>query len=93
MILENGANALFSFVLKRDTIKRLFSNAVFKSIEDGFTLSQVKSNLVPLSLLTDEEIRDSIKDFLTVKDLSKIKENTEDKSEFSRLMKILEEVC
>lgn len=82
-----------SFYCKKDSVKRLFSNAVFKSIEGGFTLSQVKSNLVPLSLLTDEEIRDSLKDFLTIKDLSKIKENTEEKSEFSRLMKILEEVC
>lgn len=90
-IFENRKE--ISFHSKRDTIKRLFSRSVFKSIEEGFTLSQVKSNLVPLSLLTDEEIRDSIKDFLTVKDLSKIKENTEDKSEFSRLMKILEEVC
>lgn len=82
-----------SFYCKKDSVKRLFSNAVFKSIEGGFTLSQVKSNLVPLSLLTDEEIRDSLKDFLTIKDLSKIKENTEENSEFSRLMKILEEVC
>lgn len=90
-IFENRKE--ISFHSKRDTIKRLFSRSVFKSIEEGFTLSQVKSNLVPLSLLTDEEIRDSVKDFLTVKDLSKIKENTEDKSEFSRLMKILEEVC
>lgn len=90
-IFENRKE--ISFNSKKDTIKRLFSSSVFKSIEKGFTLSQVKSNLVPLSLLTDEEIRDSIKDFLTVKDLSKIKENTDDKSEFSRLMKILEEVC
>lgn len=90
-IFENKKE--ISFHSKKDTIKKLFSLAVFKSIEDGFTLSQVKSNLVPLSLLTDEEIRDSLKDFLTVKDLSKIKENTEEKSEFSRLMKILEEVC
>ena len=82
-----------SFYCKKDSVKKLFSNAVFKSIDGGFTLSQVKSNLVPLSLLTDEEIRDSLKDFLTIKDLSKIKENTEEKSEFSRLMKILEEVC
>lgn len=82
-----------SFYCKKDTIKKLFSRSVFKSIESGFTLGQVKSNSVPLSLLTDEEIRDSLKDFLTIKDLSKIKENTEEKSEFSRLMKILEEVC
>ena len=82
-----------SFYCKKDNVKRLFSHSVFKSIEGGFTLSQVKSNSVPLSLLTDEEIRDSLKDFLTIKDLSKIKENTEEKSEFSRLMKILEEVC
>ena len=90
-IFENRKE--ISFYSKKDTIKKLFSSAVFKSIEGGFTLSQVKSNLVPLSLLTDEEIRDSLKDFLTIKELSRIKENTEEKSEFSRLMKILEEVC
>lgn len=82
-----------SFYCKKDSVKKLFSHSVFKSIEGGFTLSKVKSNLIPLSLLTDEEIRDSLKDFLTIKDLSKIKENTEEKSEFSRLMRILEEVC
>ena len=90
-IFENNKEK--SFYYQKDKVKKLFSGAVFKSIEGGFTLSQVKSNLVPLSLLTDEEIRDSLKDFLTIKDLSKIKENTEDKSEFSRLIKILEEVC
>ena len=90
-IFENKKE--ISFHSKKDSIKRLFSHSVFKSIEEGFTLSQVKSNLIPLSLLTDEEIRDSLKDFLTIKDLSKIKENTEEKSEFSRLMRILEEVC
>lgn len=90
-IFENKKE--MSFYSKKDTIKKLFSSAVFKSIEGGFTLSQVKSNLVPLSLLTDEEIRDSLKDFLTIKELSRIKENTEEKSEFSRLIKILEEVC
>lgn len=90
-IFENKKE--ISFHSKKDSIKRLFSRSVFKSIEEGFTLSQVKSNLIPLSLLTDEEIRDSLKDFLTIKDLSKIKENTEEKSEFSRLMRILEEVC
>ena len=90
-IFENRKE--ISFHSKKDTIKKLFSRSVFKSIEEGFTLSQVKSNLVPLSILTDEEIRDSLKDFYTIKDLSKIKENTEDKSEFSRLIKILEEVC
>ena len=72
---------------------RVIHFLIFRTFDLRFTLSQVKSNLVPLSLLTDEEIRDSLKDFLTVKDLSKIKENTEEKSEFSRLMKILEEVC
>lgn len=90
-IFENRKE--ISFHSKKDTIKKLFSRSVFKSIEEGFTLSQVKNNLVPLSILTDEEIRDSLKDFYTIKDLSKIKENTEDKSEFSRLIKILEEVC
>lgn len=90
-IFENRKE--ISFHSKIDTIKRRFSRSVFKSIEEGFTLSQVKSNLVPLSILTDEEIRDSLKDFYTIKDLSKIKENTEEKSEFSRLIKILEEVC
>lgn len=90
-IFENRKE--ISFHSKKDTIKKLFSRSVFKSIEEGFTLSQVKSNLVPLSILTYEEIRDSLKDFYTIKDLSKIKENTEDKSEFSRLIKILEEVC
>ena len=82
-----------SFHHQKDKIKKLLSAAVFNSVDGGFTLEQVKSNLVPLSLLTDTEIRDSLKDFLTIKDLSKIKENTEEKSEFSRLMKILEEVC
>lgn len=90
-IFENRKE--ISFHSKIDTIKRRFSRSVFKSIEEGFTLSQVKSNLVPLSILTDEEIRDSLKDFYTIKDLSKIKENTGEKSEFSRLIKILEEVC
>lgn len=79
-----------SFHSKKDTIKKLFSRSVFKSIDESFTLSQVKSNLVSLSILTDKEIRDSLKDFYTIKDLSKIKENTEEKSEFSRLMRILE---
>ena len=72
---------------------RVIHFLIFRTFDLRFTLSQVKSNLVPLSILTDEEIRDSLKDFYTIKDLSKIKENTEDKSEFSRLIKILEEVC
>lgn len=83
----------YLFIQRKIQLKKLFSRSVFKSIEEGFTLSQVKSNLVPLSILTDKEIRDSLKDFYTIKDLSKIKENTEEKSEFSRLMRIIEEVC
>ena len=90
-IFENKKEKSFHY--QKDKVKKLFSAAVFNSVEGGFTLEQVKSNLVPLSLLTDTEIRDSLKDFLTIKDLSKIKENTEEKSEFSRLIKILEEVC
>lgn len=82
-----------SFYYQKDKVKKLFSSAVFNSINGGFTLEQVKSNLVPLSLLTDTEIRGSLKSFYKIKDLSRIKENTEEKSEFSRLMRILEEVC
>ena len=90
-IFENNKEK--SFYYQKDKVKKLFSGAVFNSINGGFTLEQVKNNLVPLSLLTDTEIRDSLKSFYKIKDLSRIKENTEDKSEFSRLIKILEEVC
>ena len=82
-----------SFYYQKDQVKKLLSRSLFKAIEGGFTLEEVKRNLVPLSFLTDTEIRDSLKSFYRINDLSKIKENTEDKLEFSRLIRILEEVC
>lgn len=65
-------------------------NKVVKLFDYKFNLAQVRDGKVPLILLSDEQINNSLKTGTILKDLAKVIENTQDEKQINRLIKALE---
>lgn len=65
-------------------------NKVVKLFDYKFNLLQVRDGKVPLILLSDDQINNSLKTGTVLKDLSKVIENTQDEKQINRLIKALE---
>ena len=65
-------------------------NKIVKLFDYKFNLNQVRDGLVPLTLLSDDQINNSLKSGTILKDLSKVVENTQVEKQINRLIKALE---
>lgn len=65
-------------------------NKVVKLFDYKFNLAQVRDGKVPLILLSDDQINNSLKTGTILKDLAKVIENTQDEKQINRLIKALE---
>ena len=65
-------------------------NKVVKLFDYKFNLAQVRDGKVPLILLSDDQINNSLKTGTVLKDLAKVIKNTQDEKQINRLIKALE---
>jgi hypothetical protein len=77
----------------KDYILEQIKKFLLNSSTKKYTLGDVRSNLIPLSFLSDGEIKDSLTKKMNLRDLSVLKEKSETKEDFHRLMRIVEEYC
>lgn len=77
----------------KDYILEQIKKFLLNSSTKKYTLGDVRSNLIPLSFLSDGEIKDSLTKKMNLRDLTVLKEKSETKEDFHRLMRIVEEYC
>lgn len=77
----------------KDYILEQIKKFLLNSGSKKYTLGDVRNNLIPLSFLSDGEIKDSLNKKMNLRDLSVLKEKSENKEDFHRLMRIVEENC
>ena len=77
----------------KDYILEQIKKFLLNSGSKKYTLGDVRNNLIPLSFLSDGEIKDSLNKKMNLRDLSVLKEKSGNKEDFHRLMRIVEENC
>lgn len=77
----------------KDYILEQIKKFLLNSGSKKYTLGDVRNNLIPLSFLSDSEIKDSLNKKMNLRDLSVLKEKSGNKEDFHRLMRIIEENC
>ena len=77
----------------KDYILEQIKKFLLFSSSKKYTLGDVRNNLIPLSFLSDGEIKDSLNKKMNLRDLSVLKEKSGNKEDFHRLMRIIEENC
>lgn len=87
--LWSGNKDKFLTYLSKQLVSAL-KNKIVKLFDYKFNLNQVRDGLVPLTLLSDDQINNSLKSGTILKDLSKVVENTQDEKQINRLIKALE---
>ena len=87
--LWSGNKDKFLTYLSKQLVSAL-KNKIVKLFDYKFNLNQVRDGLVPLTLLSDDQINNSLKSGTVLKDLSKVVENTQDDKQINRLIKALE---
>ena len=65
-------------------------NKIVKLFDYKFNLNQVRDGLVPLILLSDDQINNSLKTSTKLEDLAKVVKNVQDEKQINRLVKALE---
>lgn len=87
--LWSGDKDKFLTYLSKQLVSAL-KNKIVKLFDYKFNLNQVRDGLVPLTLLSDDQINNSLKTGTILKDLAKVIENTQDEKQINRLIKALE---
>ena len=68
----------------------VLKNKIVKLFDYKFNLNQVRDGLVPLILLSDDQINNSLKTSTKLEDLAKVVKNVQDEKQINRLVKALE---
>lgn len=87
--LWSGDKDNFSTYLSKQLLSAL-KNKIVKLFDYKFNLNQVRDGLVPLILLSDDQINNSLKTSTKLEDLAKVVKNVQDEKQINRLVKALE---
>ena len=87
--LWSGDKDNFLTYLSKQLLSAL-KNKIVKLFEYKFNLNQVRDGLVPLILLSDDQINNSLKTSTKLEDLAKVVKNVQDEKQINRLVKALE---
>lgn len=87
--LWSGDKDNFLTYLSKQLLSAL-KNKIVKLFDYKFNLNQVRDGLVPLILLSDDQINDSLKTSTKLEDLAKVVKNVQDEKQINRLVKALE---
>lgn len=87
--LWSGDKDNFLTYLSKQLLSAL-KNKIVKLFDYKFNLNQVRDGLVPLILLSDDQINNSLKTSTKLEDLAKVVKNVQDEKQINRLIKALE---
>lgn len=87
--LWSGDKDNFLTYLSKQLLSAL-KNKIVKLFDYKFNLNQVRDGLVPLILLSDDQINNSLKTSTKLEDLAKVVKNVQDEKQINRLVKALE---
>lgn len=87
--LWSGDKDNFLTYLSKQLLSAL-KNKIVKLFDYKFNLNQVRDGLVPLILLSDDQINNSLKTSTKLEDLVKVVKNVQDEKQINRLIKALE---
>lgn len=87
--LWSGDKDNFLTYLSKQLLSAL-KNKIVKLFDYKFNLNQVRDGLVPLILLSDDQINNSLKASTKLEDLAKVVKNVQDEKQINRLVKALE---
>lgn len=87
--LWSGNKDEFLTYLSKQLLSAL-KNKIVKLFDYKFNLNQVRDGLVPLILLSDDQINKSLKTSTKLEDLAKVVKNVQDEKQINRLIKALE---
>ena len=87
--LWSGDKDKFLTYLSKQLLSAL-KNKIVKLFDYKFNLNQVRDGLVPLILLSDDQINNSLKTSTKLDDLAKVVKNVQDEKQINRLIKALE---
>lgn len=87
--LWSGDKDKFLTYLSKQLLSAL-KNKIVKLFDYKFNLNQVRDGLVPLILLSDDQINNSLKTSTKLEDLAKVVKNVQDEKQINRLVKALE---
>ena len=87
--LWSGDKDNFLTYLSKQLLSSL-KNKIVKLFDYKFNLNQVRDGLVPLILLSDDQINNSLKTSTKLEDLAKVVKNVQDEKQINRLVKALE---
>lgn len=87
--LWSGDKDNFLIYLSKQLLSAL-KNKIVKLFDYKFNLNQVRDGLVPLILLSDDQINNSLKTSTKLEDLAKVVKNVQDEKQINRLIKALE---
>lgn len=87
--LLSGDKDNFLTYLSKQLLSAL-KNKIVKLFDYKFNLNQVRDGLVPLILLSDDQINNSLKTSTKLEDLAKVVKNVQDEKQINRLVKALE---
>lgn len=87
--LWSGDKDNFLTYLSKQLLSAL-KNKIVKLFDYKFNLNQVRDGLVPLILLSDDQINNSLKTSTKLEDLAKVVKNVQDDKQINRLIKALE---
>lgn len=87
--LWSGDKDNFFTYLSKQLLSAL-KNKIVKLFDYKFNLNQVRDGLVPLILLSDDQINNSLKTSTKLEDLAKVVKNVQDEKQINRLVKALE---
>lgn len=87
--LWSGDKDKFLTYLSKQLLSAL-KNKIIKLFDYKFNLNQVRDGLVPLILLSDDQINNSLKTSTKLEDLAKVVKNVQDEKQINRLIKALE---
>lgn len=87
--LWSGDKDNFLTYLSKQLLSAL-KNKIVKLFDYKFNLNQVRDGLVPLILLSDDQINNSLKISTKLEDLAKVVKNVQDEKQINRLVKALE---
>lgn len=87
--LWSGDKDNFLTYLSKQLLSAL-KNKIVKLFDYKFNLNQVRDGLVPLILLSDDQINNFLKTSTKLEDLAKVVKNVQDEKQINRLVKALE---